>query len=269
MSRRLRLKNLVIAVAICAGLCWALREAYYWGLDLMYRRYGGVSVEMPDGSTKLAGHRDMHDVIGGYVTSNTLVQVIERRIAKTKGLPFSSDDPFFEGSPTRTEEKITYAGELLALTKHPRALELLRQLMQDPSFWVRHCAIHSLGRLGDQRAIPILLDALQSGQGGDVLTAFLYLGDPHAVPGLLDDLSDVNQGAVFESYLGIIERLTCESLDEFRARWANDIVNSQCAQAHKALREWWESNKTAVLDRYESSQPQGAEGGQSRFGRCP
>jgi HEAT repeat protein len=118
------------------------------------------------------------------------------------------------GDPSGAEHRRT-ACWLLARVKDPGAFDPLVSALHDPDPRLREEAARSLGVLGDLRAVPELLAALQTDLDPETRMAAAYalghLGDHRSVDGLLAKLADRNEdprirGMAAEAVTGVQDR---------------------------------------------------------------
>jgi HEAT repeat protein len=116
--------------------------------------------------------------------------------------------------PSVAEDR-TMACWLLARLRDPRAFDHLVSALHDPDPHLRAEAARSLGVLGDLRALPELLAALQTDLDPETRMAAAYalghLGDHRSIDGLLAKLADRNEdprirGMAAEALTGLQER---------------------------------------------------------------
>jgi hypothetical protein len=138
--------------------------------------------------------------------------------------------------------------------------------------WLEHTrtydsdfAAWALGRLGDPRYIPPLLDLLDKGgfeEGESAAYALIAIGDERAVPGLIEIATDPARSTMAKWYARYaIARITeADELRDFRRElatsWAdNESGGSEYTETEQIelFRQWWQQNRSRYPDRVTAS----------------
>lgn len=239
-----RLKTLMGLVAVLGGVFWGIRTWWNWDNILIY-------VRMPDGTTHgIAEDWLGRKLFGRNVNSERLVGLVESRNKSAADKDVNSDS-----EPTVEERKVMYAAGLLARAQHPKAFELLLDLLHDPWTRMRRMAARALGELGDRRAVPHLQECLRMAtdtkERGAVAFYLGKLGDLEtAVPVLIDCIDDD-----WPSCGGLrgIQEITGVSLDDKMHEWdkaRNQLLSEflrWLPDFKKSMHVWWAEHKDDAI----------------------
>lgn len=161
---------------------------------------------------------------------------------------------FFVGylqSPSELTRR--WAVEVLARLKDPQALGLLvRTAQHDDDWWVREKAIEAMGELGDQRAVPYLLDLMQKEVGlqWSCIRAFEALEAREAAPHIVALLP----GGPAEIQLAVLQCL--EAFNDYQ--YAGEVMpllespDTEVSRAAFLLLNRWEAQAAYASQSSES-----------------
>src|SRR5690606_37590671 len=138
------------------------------------------------------------------------------------------------------EEVRRAAIEILNQTKDERAVNFLIQATRDKDWWVSERAVDALAEIGSKKALPTLLELLETGNARSLPTiarALGKIGDPRAIEPLVKLLDRPEKEVRIEA-IGALARLTDDKrADTVRARiQAVGSAAGDDTVAHAALR---------------------------------
>jgi HEAT repeat protein len=97
--------------------------------------------------------------------------------------------------------------EVLGKMRERKALKQIMMLLKDPSKYVREKAAISLGQIGDKKAVPVLVEALEKDDAEEVRVTIAgvlgHLRDKVAVPALIKTLEDPSPTARMKSAISL------------------------------------------------------------------
>lgn len=241
-SRRLLVAvGIVLLLPAGFALRHVWRERYYHLTASGALGCGVANIQVSSGGSVYTVRTglDTPRLLGRPLDADDLVARFEQRRASIRPGP----ETWREHHYTRDEYELMLAANVLIQVKHPKALEILVGLLDDPLFVER--ADDWLVKLGDIRACSYLLESWKKRPEYPFVyvNAFRKLPYKPAVPLLIDvfyiHMGDYDAEAVFST----IEIITGESLQRFRGRRLQD---KQSVKALKAdLHKWWSAHPPA------------------------
>jgi len=97
--------------------------------------------------------------------------------------------------------------EVLGKMREKKALRQIMMLLKDPSKYVREKAVIALGQIGDKKAVPVLVEALEKDEAEEVRVTIAgvlgHLRDKIAVPALIKTLEDPSPTARMKSAISL------------------------------------------------------------------
>lgn len=199
-----------------------------------------VKVVTSTGIVQVVTGTDTVEHFGEEIDARDLIQIVRHRNKNMKGKLEVS----YKHKRTRQEDKVMCAAYLLGQAKEPRAFPHLIALLDDPFLGMRGYAVMALEKCGDRRALPALLKVLKQGKpcSGFLAPAIGRLGDDTAVPILIDTIPAGGTMDVGRR-LKAIEQITGLSLSAIREEWGLVYYGEKHRQFLKAMHVWWEENK--------------------------
>jgi HEAT repeat protein len=169
------------------------------------------------------------------------------------------------------------AADALGRTGSAEAFEPLLAVLRDTAagWWKRRGAAGALGRLGDRRAVPHLLDALGCGTHAVEVAAgeaLARIGDRSVIPALVKRLDSAEPGQVTAARtLGDLRAADAADalahrLDELlRARWHSDYSGASYAEALGKIGQVSALPALAAAARAGAQQPRSGDQGRTRY----
>ena len=195
-------------------------------------RVGRITVVTRDGGVQLTTHGRMLDLFGRTVHADDLIKIVSERLTPTTEEKYQCDD-----------ERLRGAVFLLASVKDTRVLEPLLEMSKSTCPQSCHGVVSSLGRLGDRRALPRLLEILRRSDECNwaAVLAVGALGDETAIKDLINTIPAGGANDA-EARFKAIEQITGLSLDPIRNKWGL-LFYDNLPQFHQAMHQWWAANK--------------------------
>jgi len=199
-----------------------------------------VEVVTSRGVVRLRTGSDAVEHFGTKIDVRDLTRIVEDRNRNMKGKSEVGD----VHKRTRREDEVMCAAYLLGQAKEPTAFPHLLALLDDPHLVMRGYAAMALEKYGDRRALPMLLAVLKQGKpcNGFLVPAIGTLGDDTAIPTLIDTIpAGGSTGA--DRRFKAIEKITGLSLSAIREEWGLTYPGERHRQLLETMHVWWDENK--------------------------
>jgi hypothetical protein len=197
-------------------------------------RVGTIEVETSNGIVRVITGGRTFDLFGRRVKADYLFTIVSERLKATRQKLKCDDEMLFS------------AAYLLAEVKDARVLKPLLEMSKSSCPYSCLLAVSGLYKLRDRRALPRLLEIIrkQNACSNPAVRTVANIGDETAIPILIDTIPD--GGAMdAEARLKAIEEITGLSLDGIRKEWGL-LYYGKLKQFHKAMHEWWDAHKRSA-----------------------
>ena len=189
-----------------------------------------IEVETSRGVVQVGGNGRTLRLFGKRPNADDLMGIVAAKLTPEQKL--ACDD-----------EMLLEAAYLLAEVRDARVFGRLLEISESacPNFC--ESAISGLQKLGDRRALPRMFQILRQRDGCSwaAVWAIGKIGDETAIPHLIDTIPPGGANDA-ETRLKAIEEITGLSLNDMRAKWGL-LYYDKLEQFHQAMHKWWEEHK--------------------------
>ena len=224
-------RSILLLILLLTTNAFAQKEGFLTDCSV-----GIIEIEASQGNTdKVETGGNILKKFDRRITANDLFNLVSGRFNFDAAEKYQCDD-----------DKLLKALYLLSEVKDERIFPHLLEVSKSSCPNSCDAAVGDFRRLGDKRALPRLREILHINRSCSSAAAQLIgeIGDETAIPDLIDTIpaGGANDADV---RLAAIEKITGLSLVEIRKKWGL-IYGSQLEQFHKAMYDWREKNRQQI-----------------------